>query len=475
MGPPTDSRANHLLGVPNHFLSSATPDVTRSSEEEQSDAIQSSPDLLRVETKEGSMAPLSSPVKQETVSVAKCVSDGKLETAESSEAVSQSQRIYGRFSTADEFMVKEKKVEELESKFVFLTSGLDTQKETLDRRMELSLHTRASTEECLQHEVNDLLEEIRALITKDTGGLFKDDLRSVEKRLQNIMPIAIKLASKAEIAGAVKQEHLQLNAAQSMVEYVEHLKRIHTRETNDHHATRVKLLKAKQEWNVDGGDNSVNVNITRRSSTMGGPPQTLNKRRASVSITALPNILGGQGLKQLSADPRSKFQQMVRKSSLSNAFRRTSEDSTSSDYTELPAVTLSKPDSPDSVGSSMRPRFSSFSAGDRYSLETNNNSPIDALSHVAVIKTICAATPSVETVEKPEKGAVRTAIRRRKSIKRLDTSSSRGNVGSLKENYTTLNREYPGWQRHLRQIFLLIAIVCFYLRMNILLSTSQST
>lgn len=54
---------------------------------------------------------------------------------------------------------------------------------------------------------------------------------------------------------------------------MEHLKRVHIQESNDHQATRLRLLKA-QEWTVgDGGDNSVNVNITRRSSTVGGLTQ----------------------------------------------------------------------------------------------------------------------------------------------------------------------------------------------------------
>ena len=62
-----------------------------------------------------------------------------------------------------------------------------------------------------------------------------------------------------------------MSSAESMVDYVEHLKRVNARETNDHHATRARLQKAQQEWSIgDMADNSVNVNITRRSSTVVG-------------------------------------------------------------------------------------------------------------------------------------------------------------------------------------------------------------
>lgn len=58
-----------------------------------------------------------------------------------------------------------------------------------------------------------------------------------------------------------------------MVAYVEHLRKLNAQESNDHQATRLRLMKA-QEWGVgEGGDNSVNVNITRRSSTVGGVTQ----------------------------------------------------------------------------------------------------------------------------------------------------------------------------------------------------------
>lgn len=62
-----------------------------------------------------------------------------------------------------------------------------------------------------------------------------------------------------------------------MVAYVEHLRRVNAKEASDHQATRLRLMKAQQEWNIgDMADNSVNVNITRRSSTIvGGQTQVI--------------------------------------------------------------------------------------------------------------------------------------------------------------------------------------------------------
>lgn len=96
-------------------------------------------------------------------------------------------------------------------------------------------------------------------------------------------------------------------------------------------------------------------------------------------------------------DPRSKFQQIVRKSSLSNAFRRTSQDSNCSDYVELPAVTISKPtDSPGGsvpstpIGGPQRMRHS-FTMGCTSANEPNNNStPSDKTRLVTAFATSCS-------------------------------------------------------------------------------------
>lgn len=67
-----------------------------------------------------------------------------------------------------------------------------------------------------------------------------------------------------------------------MVTYVEHLKRLNAQETSDHQATRLRLLQAQRERNLSDvaiPDNAVNVNITRRSSTVGGPTQASIKPR----------------------------------------------------------------------------------------------------------------------------------------------------------------------------------------------------
>lgn len=62
-------------------------------------------------------------------------------------------------------------------------------------------------------------------------------------------------------------------SSESMVAYVQHLRHVNVQESTDHQATRLRLLKA-QEWGIgEPGDNSVNVNITRRSSTIGGHTQ----------------------------------------------------------------------------------------------------------------------------------------------------------------------------------------------------------
>lgn len=116
MGPPTatvSSNAqthNHLLGVPDHFLSSTgvAPDLTQSSEQQTGGE---SPDLLRVNSgipRAFSMPPLSPEddgKREGGVSLVDSVL-GKLETAECTELQSQAHRIYGRFSSADESLVQ---------------------------------------------------------------------------------------------------------------------------------------------------------------------------------------------------------------------------------------------------------------------------------------------------------------------------------------------------------------------------------
>lgn len=83
-------------------------------------------------------------------------------------------------------------------------------------------------------------------------------------------------------------------------------------------------------------------------------------------------------------DPRSKFQHMVRKTSLTNCFRRSSQESNCSDYTELPAVTVSSPNntqpSTPVVGLSPRPSFSGGALAPTE--EPNNNQTVHTATMV---------------------------------------------------------------------------------------------
>ena len=49
------------------------------------------------------------------------------------------------------------------------------------------------------------LVQFQNLIEKDTASKLKDELEHVEERLASVMPMSVKLASKAEVEGAVKQ------------------------------------------------------------------------------------------------------------------------------------------------------------------------------------------------------------------------------------------------------------------------------
>ena len=115
MGPPNSigstngQSTNHLLGVPDHFLSATgpAPDLTQSSE----DTLNSGPDLLRVDntsSRSSSMPPLSPELKQQEDKQemdASTISQPKVED-DITETISHPHRIYGRFSAADESQVK---------------------------------------------------------------------------------------------------------------------------------------------------------------------------------------------------------------------------------------------------------------------------------------------------------------------------------------------------------------------------------
>ncbi|XP_073763609.1 inositol 1,4,5-triphosphate receptor associated 1 isoform X4 [Danio rerio] len=184
---------------------------------------------------------------------------------------------------------------EVENAFVQLSLAFRNDNYTLESRQKQAERERNLTEENLEKE----LEEFKVTL-KSTVSLWQN----VEQRefYQNLLEtiavlhrLTIRLSSRAEMVGAVRQEKRMNKATEVMMQYVENLKRTYEKD----HAELMEFKKlANQNSNrcyggsMDTGDEGVPRSSRSMSMQMG---KALPRRRVSVAVVPKFNLLNIPG------------------------------------------------------------------------------------------------------------------------------------------------------------------------------------
>ncbi|XP_066556933.1 inositol 1,4,5-triphosphate receptor associated 1 isoform X2 [Amia ocellicauda] len=192
---------------------------------------------------------------------------------------------------------------EVETAFIQLSLAFRNDSYTLETRLRQAERERNMTEENTEKELDDFKG-----FMKGSALLWQNyEQREAYQRLLETVAVlhrlAVRLSSRAEMVGAVRQEKRMNKATEVMMQYVENLKRTYEKD----HAELVEFKKlANQNSNrcyggsIDAGDDGIPRASRSMSLTLG---KALPRRRVSVAVVPKFNLLNIPGQSPTSIGP----------------------------------------------------------------------------------------------------------------------------------------------------------------------------
>ncbi|XP_038833579.1 inositol 1,4,5-triphosphate receptor associated 2-like [Salvelinus namaycush] len=181
---------------------------------------------------------------------------------------------------------------EIETEFQRLSLGFKCDLFTLEKRLRLEERSRDLAEENVRREVSSCQGLLQAL-----APLCEDDNQSMEiiQRLQKNLDVLIqsmtRVSSRSEMLGAIHQESRTGKAVEIMVQHVENLRRMYTKEHAELTELRENMLQNERSFGShSGGTHSDDFRGKKQS---GATSYKASARR--VSIAAIPRSGGGGG------------------------------------------------------------------------------------------------------------------------------------------------------------------------------------
>ncbi|XP_043824637.1 inositol 1,4,5-triphosphate receptor associated 2 [Dromiciops gliroides] len=231
---------------------------------------------LNLETKEGPEAVTE--CKEE------CAVGG--ETAASAIPVTSVQS--ANFRQSEHISTNEK---EVEAEFLRLSLGFKCDWFTLEKRVKLEERSRNLAEENLKKEIANCLKLLKSLITLcEDDNQAQEIIKKLEKSLKFLNQCTTRVASKAEMLGAINQESRVSKAVEVMIQHVENLKRMYAKEHAELEELKQALLQNERPFSTLEDEDDPQPK--RRSASLNSKPASLRR----VSIATLPRNIGNTGL-----------------------------------------------------------------------------------------------------------------------------------------------------------------------------------
>ncbi|KFO86056.1 Lymphoid-restricted membrane protein, partial [Buceros rhinoceros silvestris] len=181
---------------------------------------------------------------------------------------------------------------EVEAEFLRLSLGFKCDLFTLDKRVRLEERSRDLAEENLKKEITNALKLLEALVPLcEEDNQAQEIIQKLQKSLQFLSQYAARVASRAEMLGAINQESRVSKAVEVMIQHVENLKRMYAKEHAELEELKQVLLQNERSFSSLGDrDESTNKKL----------PNFFNFKPSSslrrVSIAALPRSAGSAGI-----------------------------------------------------------------------------------------------------------------------------------------------------------------------------------
>ncbi|OXB58302.1 hypothetical protein ASZ78_012585 [Callipepla squamata] len=180
---------------------------------------------------------------------------------------------------------------EVEAEFLRLSLGFKCDLFTLDKRVRLEERSRELAEENLKKEISNALKMLEALVPLcEEDNQAQEIIKKLQKSLQFLSQYAARVASRAEMLGAINQESRISKAVEVMIQHVENLKRMYTKEHAELEELKQVLLQNERSFSSLGDrDESTNKKLSNPFNFKPSP----SLRR--VSIATLPRSAGNAG------------------------------------------------------------------------------------------------------------------------------------------------------------------------------------
>uniref|UniRef100_A0A096NPQ0 Inositol 1,4,5-triphosphate receptor associated 2 n=4 Tax=Cercopithecinae TaxID=9528 RepID=A0A096NPQ0_PAPAN len=180
---------------------------------------------------------------------------------------------------------------EVEAEFLRLSLGFKCDWFTLEKRVKLEERSRDLAEENLKKEITNclkLLESLTSLCEDDNQA--QEIIKKLEKSIKFLSQCTARVASRAEMLGAINQESRVSKAVEVMIQHVENLKRMYAKEHAELEELKQVLLQNERSFNPLEDDDD--CQIKKRSASLNSKPPSLRR----VTIASLPRNIGNAGM-----------------------------------------------------------------------------------------------------------------------------------------------------------------------------------
>ncbi|RMC02845.1 hypothetical protein DUI87_20036 [Hirundo rustica rustica] len=180
---------------------------------------------------------------------------------------------------------------EVEAEFLRLSLGFKCDLFTLDKRVKLEERSRDLAEENLKKEITNAVNMLEALVPLcEEDNQAQEIIKKLQKSLQFLSQYAARVASRAEMLGAINQESRVSKAVEVMIQHVENLKRMYAKEHAELEELKQVLLQNERSFSCLGDrDESMNKKLP---SPFNFKPSSALRR---VSIATVPRSAGNAG------------------------------------------------------------------------------------------------------------------------------------------------------------------------------------
>ncbi|XP_012588236.1 PREDICTED: lymphoid-restricted membrane protein [Condylura cristata] len=180
---------------------------------------------------------------------------------------------------------------EVEAEFLRLSLAFKCDYFTLEKRVKLEQRSRDLAEENLKKEITNclkLLESLTPLCEDDNQA--QEVIKKLEKSVTFLSQCTARVASRAEMLGAINQESRVSKAVEVMIQHVENLKRMYAKEHAELEELKQVLLQNERSFNPLEDEDDCQVK--KRPTSLNSKPSSLRR----VTIASLPRNIGNVGL-----------------------------------------------------------------------------------------------------------------------------------------------------------------------------------